>query len=101
MWRGCFSSFKYTVICLSESWRPNQVFHQKRNGMRTINQAVTKNKRRFRGDMRWGGRAGCSEESSRAISGGSPSLGEDGGLAMSFLGVYSAFLARVLRVAQK
>src|SRR5579864_6660237 len=53
MWRGCLSSFKYSVSCLSESWRPNQVFHQNRNGMSTISQAVTKNSKRLRVDMRW------------------------------------------------
>ena len=39
MWRGCFSSCRYSVSCLSESWRPNQVFHQNRNGIRTISHA--------------------------------------------------------------
>ena len=30
------------MICWSERWRPNQVFHQKRNGMRTMSHPVTK-----------------------------------------------------------
>ena len=35
-------SCRYSVICWSERCRPNQVFHQNRNGMRTISQPVTK-----------------------------------------------------------
>src|ERR1700686_2400930 len=46
MWRGFFVSCKYSVNCWSESFRPNQVFHQKRNGIRQISQAVRK-KRSF------------------------------------------------------
>src|SRR5580658_1959876 len=46
MWRGFFVSCRYSVNCASESLRPNQVFHQNRNGIRQINQAVTK-KRSF------------------------------------------------------
>src|SRR5580704_5953694 len=46
MWRGFFVSCKYSVSCWSESLRPNQVFHQNRNGIRQISQAVTK-KRSF------------------------------------------------------
>src|SRR5271157_1438955 len=46
MWRGFFVSCRYSVSCWSESLRPNQVFHQKRNGIRQISQAVTK-KRNF------------------------------------------------------
>ena len=38
--------------CLSESCRPNQVFHQNRNGIRTISQPVAKNSSRLRVDMR-------------------------------------------------
>ena len=30
--------------CWSERWRPNHVFHQNRNGMRTISQPVAKNR---------------------------------------------------------
>ena len=52
MWRGCFSSCRYSANCLSESCRPNQVFHQNRNGMRTISHPVTKNSNRLRVDMR-------------------------------------------------
>src|SRR2546428_6738762 len=52
MWRGFLSSCKYSLSCLSESWRPNQVFHQKRNGISTISQAVTKNRMRCPVDMR-------------------------------------------------
>src|SRR5580698_3099216 len=52
MWRGCFSSCRYSTICLSESCRPNQVFHQNRNGMRTISHPVAKNNNRLRVDMR-------------------------------------------------
>src|SRR5580700_2676421 len=46
MWRGFFVSCRYSVSCWSESLRPNQVFHQNRNGIRQISQAVTK-KRSF------------------------------------------------------
>src|ERR1700722_16418556 len=52
MWRGCFSSCRYSASCLLVSWRPNQVFHQKRNGIRTMSHAVTKNSSRLRVDMR-------------------------------------------------
>src|SRR5271165_277728 len=44
MWRGFFASCRYSVICWSERWRPNHVFHQKRNGMSTISQPVVKNR---------------------------------------------------------
>src|SRR5712692_661130 len=76
MCRGCFSSLRYSVICLSESWRPNQVFHQNRNGMSTINQAVIKNSQRFRADMWWEGRADFAVES-RARSSGCSSVSEE------------------------
>src|SRR5271170_1166479 len=46
MWRGFFVSCRYSVNCWSESLRPNQVFHQNRNGIRQMSQAVTK-KRSF------------------------------------------------------
>src|SRR5580693_7209922 len=46
MWRGFFVSCRYSVSCWSERLRPNHVFHQNRNGMRQISQAVTK-KRSF------------------------------------------------------
>src|SRR5208282_2578509 len=46
MWRGFFVSCRYSVNCWSESLRPNQVFHQKRKGIRQMSQAVTK-KRSF------------------------------------------------------
>src|SRR5580693_3608392 len=46
MWRGFFVSCRYSVNCWSESLRPNQVFHQNRNGMRQISHAVMK-KRSF------------------------------------------------------
>src|SRR5580700_7116614 len=46
MWRGFFVSWRYSVNCWSESLRPNQVFHQNRNGMRQISHAVMK-KRSF------------------------------------------------------
>ena len=44
MCRGFLSSWRYSVICGSERWRPNQVFHQKRNGISTISQPVAKNR---------------------------------------------------------
>src|SRR5580700_4765550 len=66
MWRGCFSSCKYSPICLSESWRPNQVFHQNKNGMRTISHPVAKNSSRLRVDMR-----------GRDLETGTSSLGAD------------------------
>src|SRR6185369_4204149 len=49
---GCLSSFRYSSIFWDESWRPNQVLHQKRNGINTINQAVRKNSSRLRVDIR-------------------------------------------------
>src|SRR5208283_993614 len=52
MCRGCFSSCKYSATCWSESWRPNQVFHQNRTGMSTISHAVRKKSSRLRADMR-------------------------------------------------
>jgi hypothetical protein len=42
MCRGFLSSWRYSVNCWSERCRPNQVFHQNRNGMRTISQPVAK-----------------------------------------------------------
>ncbi len=44
MCRGFLSSWRYSVSCWSERWRPNQVFHQNRNGMRTMSQPVAKNR---------------------------------------------------------
>src|SRR4030088_3208216 len=61
MWRGCLSSFKYSVICEFERRRPNQVFHQNRKGMSTISQAATKKSNLLRVDMRW--RRGTAEAS--------------------------------------
>src|ERR1700726_1984098 len=55
MWRGCLSSLRYSVIFVSERWRPNQGLHQKRKGMSTISQATRKKRNRLRVDMRWGG----------------------------------------------
>src|SRR5208282_831878 len=52
MCRGCFSSCRYSASCLSESWRPNQVFHQNKNGIRTISHAVRKKSSRLPVDMR-------------------------------------------------
>src|SRR5208337_4439864 len=52
MCRGCLSSCRYSASCLSESWRPNQVFHQNRNGIRTISHAVRKKSSRLPVDMR-------------------------------------------------
>src|SRR5258708_35452089 len=46
MWRGLLASCRYSFSCWSESLRPNQVFHQKRNGIRQISHAVRK-KRSF------------------------------------------------------
>src|ERR1700683_909358 len=46
MWRGFFVSCRYSVSCWSESLRPNHVFHQNRNGIKQMSQAVTK-KRSF------------------------------------------------------
>src|SRR5215470_17139354 len=51
MWRGCASSRRYSVTSLSERWRPNQVFHQNRNGIRTMSHPVTRNRMRLRVDM--------------------------------------------------
>src|ERR1700734_914218 len=42
MCRGFFVSCRYSFNCWSESFRPNQVFHQNRNGIRQISHAVTK-----------------------------------------------------------
>src|ERR1700685_4473911 len=42
MWRGFLSSWRYSVICCSERCRPNHVFHQNRNGMRTMSHPVAK-----------------------------------------------------------
>src|SRR5690348_4339986 len=61
MWRGFLSSCKYSLSCLSDNWRPNQVFHQNRKGISTINHAVKKNNRRWRVDIR--GRAWGVEDS--------------------------------------
>src|SRR3989442_1445963 len=52
MWRGFLSSCKYSLSCRSDNWRPNQVFHQNRNGIRTISHPMKKNKKRLRVDMR-------------------------------------------------
>ena len=46
MCRGFLSSWRYSVSCWSFRWRPNQVFHQKRKGMRTMSHPVAK-KRSF------------------------------------------------------
>src|SRR5947207_2000592 len=51
MCRGCLSSLKYSLICVSERWRPNQVFHQNKKGISTISQATRKKRKRFRADM--------------------------------------------------
>src|SRR5215470_3204799 len=48
---GLASSRKYSVTCLSERCRPNQVFHQKRKGMSTRSHPVTKKSTRWRVDM--------------------------------------------------
>src|ERR1700730_13249557 len=82
MWRGRLSSFRYSTICLSESWRPNQVFHQNKKGMSTISQAVRKKSRRLRVDMRCRVGAGWREVASVAMAGGSVDPGEGGGLAV-------------------
>src|SRR5580658_4867987 len=42
MCRGFLASCRYSVSCWSERCRPNHVFHQNRNGIRTINQPVAK-----------------------------------------------------------
>ena len=42
MWRGFLSSCKYSFNCWSDRCRPNQVFHQNRNGMRTMSHPVVK-----------------------------------------------------------
>src|SRR5262252_214370 len=52
MCRGCCSSLRYSAIFWSESARPNQVFHQERNGISTMSHAVRKNNRRCLVDMR-------------------------------------------------
>src|SRR5215472_2348218 len=62
MWRGCASSCRYSVTSLSERWRPNHVFHQNRNGIRTISQPVTRKRIRLRVDMLARGFAECSLE---------------------------------------
>src|ERR1700691_331172 len=46
MWRSFLVSCRYSFNCWSESLRPNHVFHQNRNGIRQISQAVRK-KRSF------------------------------------------------------
>src|SRR5208283_1315747 len=73
MCRGCFSSCKYSATCLSESWRPNQVFHQNRNGMSTISHAVRKKSSRFPVDIRGRGLVGglvlASDEDCAVASG--------------------------------
>src|SRR6266581_3545918 len=74
MWRGCLSSRRYPVSCFSESCRPNQVFHQNRNGMSTISQAVAKNRMRWPVDMRRRFFR-CSLEDSLPGSGGGNDLG--------------------------
>src|ERR1051325_2917359 len=51
MWRGFLSSCRYSVICGWYRWRPNQVFHQNRNGISTISQPVTKNSSFCVGEM--------------------------------------------------
>src|SRR5450432_3426616 len=56
----------YSPSCLSESCRPNQVFHQNRNGMSTISQPVAKNNRRLRVDMR--GLAGGGDEAGSSVT---------------------------------
>jgi len=58
MCRGCSSSCRYSASCLSESWRPNQMFHQNRNGIRTISHAVMKKSSRLPVDMRGRGLGG-------------------------------------------
>src|SRR6266478_2737192 len=85
MWRGCLSSFRYSVICLSESWRPNQVLHQNRKGMSTISQATRKKSNRLRVDMRCRG-------------GGTESWTMAGGFAASEVGGRLAICALVLDI---
>src|SRR5580658_1228391 len=51
MWRGFFVSCRYSVSCWSERLRPNHVFHQNRNGIRQISQAVTKKRSFWLRDM--------------------------------------------------
>src|SRR5258708_34717643 len=51
MWRGFFVSCRYSVNCWSVSLRPNQVFHQNRNGIRQISQAVRKKRSFWARDM--------------------------------------------------
>src|ERR1700730_5798528 len=86
MWRGRLSSFRYSTICLSESWRPNQVFHQNKKGMSTISQAVRKKSRRLRVDMWCRVRAGWRELASAAMAGRSVGSGEGGWLAIFSVG---------------
>src|SRR5262249_38645045 len=84
MWRGCFSSFKYSPICLPESGRPNQVLHQNRNGISTISQATRKNRKRFRVDIR--GRFPLAVEgTSEGPIGGCAGLGELDWIGLFFL----------------
>src|SRR5215467_13522743 len=52
MWRGFFSSCRYSLSSVFESLRPNHVFHQNRNGISTISHAVTKKRMRWPLDMR-------------------------------------------------
>src|SRR3984957_6644703 len=56
MCRGFLASCRYSFNCWSVSFRPNHVFHQNKNGIRQISQAVRK-KRNFwvRGVPRFAG----------------------------------------------
>ncbi len=69
---------------MSESWRPNQVLHQNKKGMSTINQAVRKKSARLLVDIRWRARVGGLEEFPRAIS--SRSKGSECGTCAAMLG---------------
>src|ERR1700688_3298033 len=91
MWRGCLSSFRYSMICVSERRRPNQVLHQKRKGMSTIAHAVTEKSNRLRVDMRWRGEAAAvaAREVSAILRGFVSDVSVR--LAISSLGFYSAF----------
>src|SRR6266446_8833679 len=70
MWRGFFVSWRYSVNCWSESLRPNQVFHQNRNGIRQISQAVRKKRSFWARDIPGLGR-GCKTAQPSGVEGDS------------------------------
>src|SRR5206468_6997931 len=86
MCRGCLSSLKYSLICVSERWRPNQVFHQNKKGISTISQATRKKRKRFRTDMWRREVASCEDATSESFCVSSGGYGGMEWLAMFFAG---------------